>query len=137
MANSALTTWSRHAGHFPPAVFLPGEWGERLATDGVVVGAPSPSQTVVVTHVNAVHECLGMQAWMLSRSVGLEAAAVSDLFFYGLTSGSMKDSNLFYDGVSSEDRFDYVSVPIQPSYTVRAKLNWVGRAKPMPVPVDE
>jgi hypothetical protein len=136
MASSALNTWGGRAGHFAP-IFLPGEWGERLATDGVVVGAPSPLQAVIVTHVNTVYECLGAQAWTLSRSVGLEAAAVNDLFFYGLTSGSMKDSNLFYDRVWTEDRFDYVSVPIQRSYTVRAKLNWVGRPNPMPVPVDE
>jgi hypothetical protein len=139
MAKSAATAWGRPAPPFEPAVFPPGDWGERIASDGLVVGPTISSRAFVVTGATRLVRNIiaNQRTAVLSRSLGAEACEVARLFFENVMVGSMTDWNALYGETSGPDQFDYVSAPVKPAYTLHTRINWLEPSTPMSIADDD
>ena len=132
MATAALITRrSRHERALPP-VFLPGEWGERLGEHGIVVGAPSLSSPDIDSEaLTVLAHCK-----TLSRTLSETANNVCLAFYISMQSAGIAKSSIVDRHTSDTTSTDYNSIPMRPTHTVKAKLRWLPRSKPMAF-VDE
>jgi hypothetical protein len=124
----ASTTIAPESARQHPTVFRPGEWGERLVEHGVV-----RHRETIPASLSAAHLKMLAQSEALSRTVGEMALNITRLFF----ASTMTESVSYFSAISLMDKHsepsDYESVPLRPSYAVRAKLNWLPRAKPLSI----
>lgn len=128
---TAATMATRPSNSFRhSAVFPPSEWGERVGQHGVVVRGSS----LAGIRAGSLRSLVNRET--LSKTLGGEAADLARIFYCNLAGGSVAISTLLEFKSADTLWLDYQSAPVKPAYTVRAKLNWLPRPKPMAV-IDE
>jgi hypothetical protein len=126
---ASTTIVPQRARQHPTMFFRPGEWGERLVEHGVV-----RHMETIPASIGEAQLIMLAQSEALSRTVGEAAWNITRLFISNTVTGSVSYFSAMSCFINAHSEpSDYESVPLVPSYTVRAKLNWLPRAKPLPI----
>ena len=132
MATAAAIANRPSSARGGPPVFPPSEWGERFGERGRVVGAPGLSTPAMDSQVLQRLAFFETQ----SRTLGEAANNVAQAFFVTFLSESVPKSGVMELHGLDFDSLSYKSVPMRPAYTIRAKLRWLPRSKPIAVADD-
>jgi hypothetical protein len=131
MATAAIAIRSKTAREWQP-VFLPNEWGERFGQRDVVVGAPVLSSPTI-----DAESLKTFAIWStLSSTLSEVANNVARVFYNNAQIASSAKLSVMEIRTFNHNSFAYDSIPMKPAYTIKAKLRWLPRPKPMAV-IDE
>lgn len=129
MATSNQTRMLEYEGKFRTPVMPPADWGSLLANNEIIINTSATLRPMVITKG---HQSFGSQS-------GSRAVQIVDLahFFYENVLAKQPDvlATAYFKTIEAE-LLDYRSVPFRQVRTVSARINNVGKLKPLPLPED-